>query len=263
MIDTSSQVHFRLNQLTSRVCVAARLALESADRRARALDKCFWEPDMCGACSFASSSLVMLLQRRSISSVLVMGTYNRSSHCWVETFDDSGMKLFVDITATQFKNSKIYVTTPGEDRKYLEELRGRTLSSRPSAGYLAMSIKTRSLRSAGALRSSFSLLLFRGSSDASVHCSQRKRDEAGRSSRDEAPHGVRRSALRRIWDGRTLVFLVSFLRRRGDRRFVPHDARGGHELVRSSLHKARLQSTDLRELQQQVSSSSRLPYRRV
>jgi hypothetical protein len=42
----------------------------------------------------------------------------------VETFDDSGMKLFVDITATQFRNSKIYVTTPGEDRKYMEELRG-------------------------------------------------------------------------------------------------------------------------------------------
>lgn len=117
MIDTSSQIHFRLNQLTSRVCVAARLALESIDR-------CSWEPDMNGACSFASSSLAMLLQRRSISSVLVMGTYDRSSHCWVETFDDSGTKLFVDITATQFKNSKIYVTTPGEDRKYLEELRG-------------------------------------------------------------------------------------------------------------------------------------------
>lgn len=125
MIDTSAEIHLQLSLLTSKICVAARLALEG-------IDKCSWEPDMNGACSFASSSLVRLLRRRGIPSLLVIGTYDLAPHCWAEVWDqcdgsasDSRIQLLVDITATQFEKSQIYVTTPGEDRKYAEESRGR------------------------------------------------------------------------------------------------------------------------------------------
>ena len=69
-------------------------------------------PDLTGGCGIGSVILTRILRRAGLRPVLVLGTFERSPHVWVELDGE-----IVDITATQFgRLPAVLIEEKGDDR---------------------------------------------------------------------------------------------------------------------------------------------------